>query len=130
METRGAETSRFPSSSGMSAPRPKGFASSVRLSRAPPPLLQFARPLFNRLSAFSTVHHSSLHLPFVFLSLCISFNLFERDFTRSRDLPLPAPPSLRFDFSLPSIYPRRWSEFIAAEFFLPLSPKGPTCFSI
>lgn len=64
------------------------------------------------------------------LSLSISFNLFARGFIRSRDLPLPAPPFLRFDFSLPSIYPRRWSEFIAAEFFLPPPPKGPTCFSI
>lgn len=74
LETRGAGSKR-------SAPRPKGFASSVRLSRAPPPLLQFACPLFNRLSAFSTVHHPSLHLPFVLV--CIFFNLFARGFIRS-----------------------------------------------
>lgn len=106
LDTQGAETPRFPSSSETSAPRPKGFASSVRLSRAPPPLLQFARPLFNRLSAFSTVHHPSLHLPFVLV--------YFFQFIRARFYPVARSsssgsslPSLRFlpafDLSAPLI---------------------------
>lgn len=101
LDTQGAETPRFPSSSETSAPRPKGFASSVRLSRAPPPLLQFARPLFNRLSAFSTVH-----LPFVLV--------YFFQFIRARFYPVARSsssgsslPSLRFlpafDLSAPLI---------------------------
>ena len=111
-----AETARFPSSCRASArPNPNvEFASSVRLSRRVVPPLQFARPLFKRLSALSTLSlppslllsrcHTRFFLsiyspasgPPPFLSLSLSFRLFELEgFIRA---PVESPSYFFFSF--------------------------------